>query len=214
MPPQKQKVRKKQKEEEAGLKDQVETEESDLATNFGEVKLAISNPRLASPSTLIHLQQNYGNQAVQRLIKSGGESSIQRFKLNNLFKKKPKGATFVPISQIGEALKNKEFFRLFYEFAVEEYATENVECWADVEAFKGSPNIPRAKRIFNQFFADANSKLSVNIGGSARKDLQKKMDEMQSEEAGLFFFVLLPDYLFLGGHSFLLLAITKIRFNP
>lgn len=149
----------------------------DSAIGSTELRRAVTNPRSASPAALLSLQHTYGNRSVQRLLQ-GAPASVQRFKWNPF--KKAEATTL----NLNNLLRNKEFYRLFYVFCVAEYSTENIECWSDIEAFKASPNMPRARRIYTQYFADAKAERGVNIPNPVRKNLTAVMDEAQSEGVG------------------------------
>jgi hypothetical protein len=150
--------------------------ESPVSSN--ELRRAVASPRSASPAGLIGLQRAYGNQAVQRLIQAE-PASLQRFKWNP-FKK----AVAEKSLDLNNLLRNKEFYGLFYQFCVKEFSTENIECWSDIEAFKASPNMPRARRIYKQYFADELASRAVNIPNKVRKDITDVMNDAHTNGVG------------------------------
>lgn len=161
--------------------DQVAQDAPDIESPVSshELRRAVAMPRAASPDALLGLQRTYGNQAVQRLLQADA-ASVQRFKWNP-FKKKTQEAKPLDLNNL---LRNKEFYRLFYVFSVAEFSTENIECWSDIEAYKANPNMPRARRIYNQYFADENATRAVNIPNKVRQQLRAVMNEAQEEGVG------------------------------
>jgi hypothetical protein len=69
-------------------------------------------------------------------------------------------------------------------FSVKEFSTENIECCSDIEAYRESPNMPRARRIYNQYFADELATRGVNIPNTVRVELTALMNEVSREGAG------------------------------
>ncbi len=148
-------------------------------SSSNELRRAVANPRGASPETLLNLQRTYGNQAVQRLLQTA-PPAVQRFKWNPFKKNSPAKKE----ENLNVLLSNKGFFQQFYLFCVKEYSTENIECWADVDAYKGSPNMPRAKRIYNQFFASEKSANGVNIPNKARVEITEALNDAKTDGIG------------------------------
>ncbi len=137
------------------------------APSNAELSRAVSNPRTASQNAILGLQARYGNQAVQRLLVNSSQGEVQR-----VVGGRQRGRAFLGIKKdrndeeiILERLRNPELRQLFWAYCQKESSIENLEALLDIQDYKISPNLPRAKRIHSQYVASSGVK-QLNLGSA------------------------------------------------